>query len=168
MVATVHLLLRWMKNETQLYEISTDDKDDWDGPITSEIEFRSHNFNSPFNEKNLYGADVWVDEVTSPMTADLSFRPDSTSTYLPWKTLGEVRPPGTCGELTCGGVPTVGKGFSMRVKVPKPKDDCDDYSGKMIRRGFEFQPKLSWTGHAALRRMRLHAMQEEEDPKGAC
>lgn len=156
-------------NETQLYEITADGRQDFDGPITSEIEFRSHNFGSPFNEKQLYGADIWVDD-TGPgsLSLELSFRSDSSPIYLPWKTIGNIVPPGVCGEITCGMCPTIGVGFSPRIKIPKPKDDCDDYSGRMTRRGFEFQPKLRWTGHAAIRRMRLHAMQEEEDSKAEC
>ncbi len=156
-------------NTTQLYELSTADREDWDGPITSEIEFRSHNWGEPFNEKNLYGADIWVDEVgPSVLNMELTFRADSSETYLPWKTIPNVRPPGTCGDMTCGMVPTVGDGFKPRIRIPKPSDDCDDYSGRMIRRGFEFQPKLRWTGHCAIRRMRLQAMQEEEDSKAEC
>jgi len=154
---------------TQLYEITTDGREDFDGPITSEIEFRSHNFGSPFNEKQLYGADIWVDDTgPSVLSMELSFRADSSPTYFPWKSIANIRPPGQCGEITCGMCPTIGVGFSPRIKIPKPKDDCDDYSGRIIRRGFEFQPKLRWTGHAAIRRMRLQAMQEEEDSKAEC
>ncbi len=156
-------------NATQLYEISKNDREDFDGPITSEIEGRSHNFNAPFNEKNLYGADIWLDD-TGPggVSLELSFRPDSSATYLPWKTTSETLTPGDCGNLTCGGVPTVGVGFAPRIKIGKPSDACDEYTGRLNRRGYEFQPKLRWTGHASIRRMRLQAIQEEEDPKGEC
>ncbi len=156
-------------NVTQLYEISAEDREDFDGPITSEVEFRSHNFNSPFNEKQLYGADIWADEIApSALTMELSFRPDSSSDYVPWKTVSDIRPPGTCGEVNCGMCPTIGNGFVARAKIGKPSNDCDEYSGRLVGRGFEFQPKLRWTGHAAIRRMRLQAMQIEEDPKGEC
>ncbi len=156
-------------NATQLYEITKNDREDFDGPITSEIEGRSHNFNAPFNEKNLYGADIWMDD-TGPggVAMELSFRPDSSASYLPWKTTSETLTPGDCGNITCGGVPTVGVGFAPRIKIGKPSDDCDEYTGRLNRRGYEFQPKLRWTGHASIRRMRLQAIQEEEDPKGEC
>lgn len=155
-------------DQTALYEITKDGTKDFNGPITSEIEFRSHNFSSPFNEKNLYGADIWVDEITEPVTMDLTFRPDSSEDYLPWKTFNPINPVGECGAISCGMCPTIEKGFGPRRRAGKPGDECDEQTGRGIRRGFEFQPKLKWTGHAAIRRMRLQAMQEEEDSKAAC
>ena len=96
--------------QTQLFEISTQDSQDFDGPITSEIEFRSHNFNSPFNEKQLYGADIWVDKVSQPVTMDLTFRADSGNDYLPWKTFKQIRPAGGfCGEVNLRGLPDLGQ-----------------------------------------------------------
>jgi len=155
-------------DKTALYEITKDETDDASGPITSEVAFRSFNFDAPFNEKNLYGADVWLDEIRESVSMEMSFRPDSMQTYLPWKTFKPIVPSGVCGEITCGGVPTIQEGFSPRVRVPKPANACDDQTNREIRRGYEFQPKLRWTGHTAIRRLRLQALQVEEDPTANC
>lgn len=55
----------------QLYEISIDNKDDWGGQLIPwELEHRSYDFTklsqqgNPFNESELYDADLWVSGIT--------------------------------------------------------------------------------------------------------
>jgi hypothetical protein len=56
-------------NQNQLFELSLDDKDDWDGPILWELTTRSLDFqklsqeSTPFSENELYDADLWLREI---------------------------------------------------------------------------------------------------------
>ena len=56
-------------NENQLYELSLNDKNDWDGLIEWELVTRSFDFSklsqqgNPFSENELYDADIWLREI---------------------------------------------------------------------------------------------------------
>lgn len=56
-------------NTNQLYELSMNDKNDWDGPISWELVSRSFDFSkisqqgNPFSENELYDADIWLREI---------------------------------------------------------------------------------------------------------
>ena len=53
----------------QLYELTLNDKDDWDGPIQWELVSRAFDFTKlsqsgvPFTESELYDADLWLREI---------------------------------------------------------------------------------------------------------
>jgi hypothetical protein len=56
--------------QNQLYELSFDDKDDFDGAIPWEVVTRAHDFRggqqptTPFTENELYDGDIWISEVS--------------------------------------------------------------------------------------------------------
>lgn len=164
-----------LDGKNHLYELMRSGRKDFDGPISSELIGRSMTFRSPngatmsFNEKELLMADLWIDHVSDPVTMTLDFKPDQLPDWVPWKILPEISPVGECGALTCGGCPTIRDGFFPRRTVGKPPDGCDELNTKRsYRRGFEFQPRLRWVGHASIRRLRLHAHVRPEDPKATC
>ena len=158
-----------------MYEVTKHQRNDFDGPISSELVGRSMVFQSrngqamEFNEKELYGADLWIDDVTDAVTFTLDYRPDQHPEWQDWKVLNEIEPVGTCQAITCGGVPTIRKNFTPRKRIGKPGDACDSaWTKRWLRRGYEFQPRLRWTGHATIRKMRLHAQMETEIALGDC
>lgn len=59
------------QNRNQLFELTADDKDDWDGQLINwELVTRKFDFNkltpqasTPFTENELYGGDVWLREI---------------------------------------------------------------------------------------------------------
>lgn len=161
--------------ENHVYELMREGARDFDGPIESELIGRSMTCKSEngtpmaFNEKEILMADIWIDNVTDPVTMTLDYKPDQVPDWVPWKTLPVISPVGTCGEVTCGGCPTIRKGFYPRRTVGKPPDACDSANtNRQMRRGFEFQPRLRWSGHASVRRFRLHCKTLVEDTKASC
>lgn len=152
----------------ELVEITKTDRRDTAGPIACEIGMRSFDFKAPYNEKELYSSDAWFTDIGDPISPELSYRPDGQPEWQPWFTLSEISPRGTCQAITCGGVPTVRYNFAPRKTFPKPANVCDIYTGRQMRLGYEFQPRLKWTGHAKLHRFRLHAMKITEDSKASC
>lgn len=152
----------------QIYELSTNDARDFDGPIECEITGRSMDFESPFNEKDLFRGDIWVDEVRDPVTITASYRPDQHPDWQEWQTLPVINPQGTCQAITCGGVPTKTKGFFPCRTITKPADTCDSITSRQMNRGYEFQSRLSWTGSCRIRKLLLHAMPLQEDGKASC
>jgi len=142
-------------------------RDGGDTPIPWEIVAKSLNFQSPFNEKELFGADLWIDDVQDPLTISLEYRPDQHPIWTAWQTLPEIDVVGTAQAITSGGVPTLLHNFFPRRTIAKPENDVDNasFTGRSMRRGFEFQPRIRGTGHCALRKLRLHAKQLVEDDK---
>lgn len=148
-------------------EISKNGSQDGDDLIPWELVTRSFDFNSPYNEKELFGADIWVDEVKNDVTISVEYRPDQHPVWTTWQTLPVISPVGTAQAITPGGVPTLLHNFAPRRTIIKPENvvDDEDFTGRSMRRGFEFQVRLRGTGHCALRKLRLHAKQLVEDDK---
>ncbi len=133
--------------------------------ITSWVDTRSLDFQKPFNEKLLYGGDVWIDQVTETTDVTVSYRPDQVPDLNPWQTL-TVDSVGTPNAITPGMVPTIAKGFSPRKALKKPPDIGDPLNTKRImRRGYEFQTRIQWTGRARIRKFRMHGKELVEDSK---
>lgn len=153
----------------QIYEITKNATRDTNGSIPCSLTMRSYDFQSPFNQKELYGADIWFADVKEPITPVLSYRPDQHPQFQAWHTLTTINPQGgDCQDLTCGGCPTVQPAIAPRKRVPKPTDACDSLTGRIFRLGYEFQPKLEWTGHARISRFRLQSQTITEDNKATC
>lgn len=151
--------------KNQIYELSADDPADFDGPISWELETRSMNFDSPFNEKKILGADVWVDDVSDSTTISAFYKCDQQPDWLPWQTLDAIAKAGTCQEITCGGVPTIRKGYYPRRTLIEPPDTPNEHTNRNGRLCFEFQAKLTGVGRCKIKRFRASAHQVVEDGK---
>ncbi len=138
---------------------------DTEGPITARLITRSMDFETPFLEKKLYGGDFWAGEISEPTQFTFTYRPDQLPDFSPWQSITLQPVPGTVEESP-GFVPTVRDGFAPRRRLKKPPDIGDPKNTKrIVRRGYEYQAKIEWTGRARLRKFRLHAQQEVEDSK---
>lgn len=149
----------------EVYELSENQRDDFDGPISSEMITRSFDFSrdqasNPFSEKELYSGDVWLNKVSDHKAyLDVQFRPDD---YPEWNRWGERIPLDAIGEfqeLNAAGEPTVREGFSPRATLFKPKEMADPTTKRNLRRGYEFQVKFNWTGYLAIQRFRIGCQQ---------
>lgn len=135
------------------------------GPIKSKLVTRAMDFRQPFNEKVLYGGDVWIDKVSLPSTVSTFYRPDQSEPFQDWGNFS-LAPVGTPGAITPGMVPTIQNRFSPRRSLPKPADTGDATQTKRIfRRFYEAQVKLEWNGRLRIRKLRLHAKAPTEDSK---
>jgi hypothetical protein len=153
----------------QIFEITPRKISDFDGPINWEVVSRSFDFESPFNEKRLLTGDVWLGDIkTDNIAVNVAYRQDENPDWIDWHTLQPVGPQGDCGEITCGGCPTIKPGFAPRKRFPAPPKDCDENTKRDSSRGFEFQARLRGAGHLSIRKFRLHAKNLPEDSKGAC
>lgn len=154
--------------KNQIYELTQNDVRDWDGPISCLLDVRSMDFEQPFNEKRLMGGDIWVAEVADATTITVLYRPDQHPTWQEWQTLSVIEPRGDCQAITCGGCPTRVEGFYPRRTITMPPVACDQQTSREMARGFEFQTRLTWTGHCKIKKLRLHAEPLIEDGKAQC
>lgn len=129
------------------------------GPITAKLTTRSMSFNSEFNEKSLYSADVWIDQVTEPTTGTVAFRADQVPFFTAWDTFTANPISGVVeGEAT-----VTLDGYVPRKMFAKPNEDADELGPpRLLRRGYEFQAELEWSGRATMRKFRAHAQVEVE------
>ncbi len=135
------------------------------GPIRSHLITRSMDFDKPVDEKKLYGGDLWLDKVTEETQFTVSYKPDQFPTFSPWHSFN-VEPVGTPGEVTPGMVPTIKEGFNPRRSLPKPPDIGDPLNTKRImRRFYDVQAKIQWTGRARIRKFRARSQIEVENAK---
>lgn len=149
--------------KNQIYELSQNDAEDFNGPIAWEMESRSMDFGSPFNEKKILGADIWIDDVSASTTITASFKCDQQPEWQPWQELGVINALGACQEITCGGKPTILKGYFPRKTLIEPTDVPNTQTGRNARRCFEFQVKLAGVGKCKIKRLRVSAHQVTED-----
>lgn len=149
-------------------EITRDEVLDGDGDsIPWELVTRSMDFDSPYNEKELFGADLWVHDVRDAVTIALEYRPDQHPVWTEWQTLPQISMVGVVQAITPGGVPTLTQGFFPRRTIIKPENvvDDEDFTGRNMRLGYEFQARIRGEGHCALRKLRVHAKDLTEDDK---
>lgn len=141
--------------------------EDTAGPIKSRLITRSMDFSPTsgmFNEKELYGGDLWVDSVESHTDIVASYRPDQIPTWSPWGSFS-VDAINAPGAVLPGTIPTTTEGFKPRRSLSKPDDRGESVTKRIMRLGYEFQAKIEWTGRARIRRLRVHAQQLTEDSK---
>lgn len=146
-----------------IIEISRDLKGhDSRGTINSKVTTRSMDFDQEFNEKTLYGGDFWIDDVQEPTEVSISYRPDQYPLFTDWYSFNVV----PFGAVTEGDASVQKDGFMPRRALPKPSEATDPTMTKRnMRRGYEFQTEIEWTGRATIRKFRAHAQTELEDSK---
>lgn len=148
-----------------LVELTTSDRKDFTGSITARLDLRALNFDSPYNEKHSYQGDLWFDDISEDVSVDVDYRPDQRPDWVDWDSFS-MAAVGTCQAINCGGCPTIRLGFEPRKTLKKPANDFDtEHTGRLMRRFYELQTRIQWTGHAAIRRFRAQARMEVEEFK---
>lgn len=91
-------------------------------------------------------------------TLSVAYKPDDYPYWIPWQDFNQIFDLiGEPGAIDIGGIPTARAGFAPRVPLQKPGNDCDDNTGRNLRRGYLFQVKFNGTGHAVFNRFRIQA-----------
>ena len=129
------------------------------GPITARWRGRSMDFNSPTNEKSLYQGNLWIENVSQSTTFAPTFRADQVPSFSPWGDPFTVDP----SDAAEGDANIVTPGYAVRVDLPKPSDDANESNiERLLRRGYEFQTEIKFTGRANIRKHRAVAIEELE------
>ncbi len=102
-------------------------------------------------------------------TLSVFYRPDTYPYWVPWKEFTQKFDMiGTPGEINIAGVPTGRPGFAPRVSLGKPPNDCDPNTGRILRRGYNFQLRFVGSGHVLFDQFRLHAQRIVERSTAKC
>lgn len=146
-----------------VYELTRNGVSDHDGPIDAYLISRALTFERPYNEKRLYGGDMWLDKIRALTEFTIEYKPDQYCEWLPWKDYS-LDKNGTCQQISCGGCPTICNGFYPRRTLPQPEVAYDTATTKReTARGYEFQVKISISGNARIRKTRFIAEELTEE-----
>lgn len=141
--------------------------------IEQVIVTRSDDCKEPDEQKNLYMGELYVDEVVDNVTIAVQFRPDQYALWTDWKTISicsnvtQCTITGLGPDGTCTIWKPKKKGYAARMTLPQPQELCSQ-TGVPIRLGYEFQFKLSITGHCRFRKFRAHTKLVPNPMEGQC
>ena len=141
-----------------LYELTQDEVEDSDGPVTSWVVPRTFNFNAPFNETKSIDQDLWIEGVKRNTSVFVYLKPDRFPKWLPWNSatnIQDIEP--ITGADDIAGIPITLDGFKPRMGIGTPLVEADTLStNRDLKRFFEADVKVQWTGHMEIKQLRLH------------
>jgi hypothetical protein len=147
-------------------------------PITSSITTKAYNFNDVMSLKKLLRLDLWFDSISNGSTnATVYYRPDDWPYWVPWVTdsNGNAVPITKTFLTTSSTMPLFNlyPGYAPQLRLPAPSYpvtssdlNANTMSAKPMPLGYDFNFKVTWTGHARLGRFLAHALQVVEPVGG--
>lgn len=146
-----------------LWEITKEYGDDNDVTrIQSFFESKSLNFQEAIILKQLDTCEVYVDNVWGNVDFNLKYKPDQFPCWTDWKSWSECSAKTDCDNVGfLDGVckePTFSElQYRPRMNTGQPTIVSNPIDGSIMSQAFEFQLKLTWTGSARIRMLRLFA-----------
>jgi hypothetical protein len=168
----------------EIWEITDDNYDEGQQPITTVIETRALDCQKPKNVKQIRRGDLYFTNVLAATEVEVNYRSDGYPNWIPWWSFtinAQGSLPGQPGGALCnipscsvpgncaaaGGPGSQQGGYWYQQPLPTPPADCDPLVNKLLRNGFEFQFQISWSGPAVLHAFILHCNELVEFPNGA-
>lgn len=141
-----------------LHELVEDAVEDTNGPVQSYVIPRTFNFSAPFNESKISDFDIWQENVKTNTYMSISFRPDRYPKFVPWNPTQQIPVAMPIHNAdTIVGLPTVAPGFTPRLGIGTPLVDSDLLStNRDLKRGYEVDMKIGWTGNMSIKQARFH------------
>jgi hypothetical protein len=135
-------------------------------PINSYVELRRLPFETPFEIKELVRADLGFSEIYGNVSWTFEFSPDYYPTFFTVQS-GNISFETETQSIDGCAPSELALGYQT-IRTVKPSDSCVTGIGRKARFGYLFQPKVSWTGHAKLTVVRLHASRKDVSDLGEC
>ena len=151
----------------ELWEISRNSRFDGDeGRIVSTLITRNMFNKGAFNFKRLHNCEIWVDEIVGTVDFRLYYRSDQYPCWTLWNTARVCVEFHNCiGAVNCAPLaPQFKPGYKTRIGFGQPADGDENNDAKPIRIGYEFQVMLRWEGKARVRKVRIKAIDVDEQP----
>lgn len=163
----LYFVTRDSDNRNRCYRLNqTGLTDAGNTPITAILETKRYDFQSAFDEKELYGGDLWFEDMQGEVSIVVRFRPDGFYCWADWQTVNECALMQTAAAENCY-LPTPRPQHRKRVKLHTPPETPDPVSFNFLRRGMTFQARLEITGAVTITKFRLHAKAVVEDALNA-
>lgn len=159
-------------DEIELWELTKGDESDHDGtvdvPIQWTQESRAFDFGTKFGMKEITGGDLFFDNVSGQCDFTLEYRPDGYPCWVPWESWSECAKNKICLDEfgSCPTLPNFQPQYRPQRQLTQPPDTFDPIVLRKHRTGFEFETRLTITGYARVKQMRLNAQPLVEPPHG--
>lgn len=160
------------EDQIELWELTGDEKFDWNGEEEVRIqwsqELRSMDFGSKFEMKQLFAGDLFFDRINGTVDFDVDFRPDSHPCWIDWDNWSECAKTQFCEDDfgTCPTLPNYQEQYRPKRQLVQPPDTFDATTKNKYRNGFEFQVRLTMTGYARVKQIRINSYDFQERPYG--
>lgn len=158
-------------NKTELWELVDDLAfDDPHIPVICQLETRAFDFKLPDAFKELRRADLYFTSLLASIDVTVEYRSDGYPAWTLWSNMKLIghESPCTMNLANCQspGCPVEGYWFGRSLTTPNP--DCDLNTSKLLRNGYFFQFRITWSGPATLLMFVAHATELVEPPNNYC
>lgn len=151
-------------NAIELWEITLDEifdepNDATESPISSVLESKAYDFQTPTQLKRLESFNIWY-RFSGDISWKLYYRPDQFACWQLWHEWTDCAPILQCDPTleVCPPIANLQKQYRKRQAAPRCPQVADPSTNTYFSDGFEFQIRLEWTGWAEIRKMRLGAI----------
>lgn len=123
--------------------------------------------------KELYIAELFLDELVDDVDLTIKFRPDEYPNWTTWATVS------LCSNVSQCALPLPGVGgctvfksqaqqYAAHILLPKPPEVCNELTGRPMSKGYSFQVRIEGKGFFRIMRFKLHALPVSDDTEGQC
>jgi len=158
-----------------VWELTTDKRmDNVDSRVIWSIETPAFNFSKDFEQKELVGAEIWIDKMFGTIEVRVDYRVDADPCYRYWH-YEKICVARSCEEdgiiPNCptdvypypGPTPGVYReGWKWPLTLPKPKPACDSMGIRPTTIGYQFQLRIVIKGWCRVRGFLLYALPYEK------
>jgi hypothetical protein len=139
-------------------------------PVVSQIETKTYDFKLPDALKELRRGELYFTSTQASIDLTVEFRSDGYPNWVNWGscTLPGHQQPCNLDVAACQSPGCPVEGYWFQWRLPTPPNTCDPNTNKLIRVGFHFQLRITWSGPATLLMVMVHAEELVEDPNGGC
>lgn len=128
-------------------------------PIKWQGTFPGFTWDKEFEMKELLSGELWLDQIQGVVTCLVEYSPDGSSCWYPWYKFSVCNATDSSQLPIPEGYPLIEFSQAVRkpITLPIPPEANDDQNNRPASIGYEFQPRITFTGQCRLRGMRFHA-----------
>lgn len=134
------------------------------------LETRSEDFGQAINTKQLYTAELYLDDIAGNCRITIKYRPDQYPLWINWQTFNFCSSVEQCNApANCGVFQANSRLYASRVMLKQPENACNTLvQSGIVTEAMLFQFRLEWTGHFRIRKFIPHAKLLSQPMEGGC
>lgn len=139
-------------------------------PIATQLESKRFEYERLVK---LIMAELYLDDIVDDITLTIKFRPDEYPDWVTWATIRLCASISQCtltstDQFSCTIFKPNARTYAVRIRLPRPPEDCNVIVGMPLDRGYAFQFRFEGLGHFRLRKFRPHLRIQPDATEGEC
>lgn len=130
--------------------------------IQGSFDLPSYNCGDSNNFKKLEAGNFVVEDIQGQIDLAIKYRSDQNLCWRDWDTWSFCAAYQDCGPFDCSGPKQMQRQYRDMIRLHQPPDDADDINGRLYRFGYEFQPRVEFTGSCQFKQFRIIALDAPE------